>query len=191
MKQTPKKKVTDMAYIALMAVVIAICSWISIPGPVPFTMQTFGVFMSVGLLGGCRGTLAVLLYLFMGIIGIPVFSGFTAGIGHLLGATGGYIAGFLFSALLMWLFEHILGRKPWVLIVSMVAGLLVCYLFGTLWFVAVYTAQTGPMGFWAALMACVIPYIIPDLLKIALAFGLCESITKLLGKTHAAVGGDR
>lgn len=184
MKKTVKIKVTDLAYIALMAVVICICSWISIPGAVPFTMQTFGVFTAVGLLGGMRGTISVLLYLCMGVIGLPVFSGFTGGVGHLLGATGGYIAGFLFSALTMWLMEHFLGKKPWVLLLSMVAGLLVCYLFGTIWFVEVYTAKTGPMGFWAALMACVVPYILPDLIKIGLSFCLCQSLKKIR-KTRA------
>lgn len=180
MRKTTKNKIKDMAEIALMAVVICLCSWISIPGAVPFTMQTFGVFTAVGLLGGMRGTLSVLLYLFMGAVGLPVFSGFTGGLGHLLGATGGYIAGFLFSALTMWLMEHFLGRKPWVLLLSMVTGLIVCYLFGTIWFVEVYTAHTGPMGFGAALLTCVIPYIIPDLIKIGLSFGLCRSLKKVL-----------
>ena len=62
-KFTPK----EMAYIALLVVVIAVCSWISIPSVVPFTMQTFGVFCAVGLLGGFRGTVAVLIYILMGL----------------------------------------------------------------------------------------------------------------------------
>lgn len=84
-KFTPK----EMAYIALLVVVIAVCSWISIPSVVPFTMQTFGVFCAVGLLGGFRGTVAVLIYILMGLIGLPVFSNFNGGVGYLMGPTGG------------------------------------------------------------------------------------------------------
>ena len=116
----------DIALTALFVAVMAVCSWISIPATVPFTLQTFGVFLSVGLLGGKRGSLAVLVYLLLGAVGLPVFSGFTGGIGHLLGPTGGYIIGFIFSALLMWLAERLFGKSVAVLAVSMIAGLIVC-----------------------------------------------------------------
>lgn len=96
-----KTKTYDLAYIAIFAVLIAICSWISIPMTVPFTLQTFGVFMAVGVLGGKRGSLAVLVYILLGVIGVPVFAGFSGGLGILLNNTGGYIIGFLFSALVM------------------------------------------------------------------------------------------
>ena len=94
-----KTKTYDLAYIAIFAVLIAICSWISIPMTVPFTLQTFGVFMAVGVLGGKRGSLAVLVYILLGAIGVPVFAGFSGGLGILLNNTGGYIIGFLFSFL--------------------------------------------------------------------------------------------
>lgn len=159
----------DIALTALFVAVMAVCSWISIPATVPFTLQTFGVFLSVGLLGGKRGSLAVLVYLLLGAVGLPVFSGFTGGIGHLLGPTGGYIIGFIFSALLMWLAERLFGKSVAVLAVSMIAGLIVCYAFGTSWFMSVYTKNTGEIGLMTALGWCVIPYIIPDVAKIVLA----------------------
>ena len=159
----------DIAITALFVAVMAVCSWISIPATVPFTLQTFGVFLSVGLLGGKRGSLAVLVYLLLGAVGLPVFSGFTGGIGHLLGPTGGYIIGFIFSALLMWLAERLFGKSVTVLAVSMIAGLIVCYAFGTSWFMSVYTKNTGEIGLMTALGWCVIPYIIPDVAKIVLA----------------------
>ena len=136
-----KKKLStkDMAYIGLFACLMAICAWISIPGQIPFTLQTMGVFLAVGLLGGKQGTLAVLVYVLMGAVGLPVFSGFTGGIGRLLGATGGYIIGFLASALLMWALEKVLGEKKWGLALSMLLGLIACYAFGTAWFLVVYT----------------------------------------------------
>ena len=133
-----KTRTYDMAYIAIFAVLIAICSWISIPMTVPFTLQTFGVFMAVGVLGGKRGSLAVLVYILLGAIGVPVFAGFSGGFGILLNNTGGYIIGFLFSALAMWAIESLWGKKPVVQIISMVVGLLVCYAMGTIWFMVVY-----------------------------------------------------
>ena len=172
----PKFRTVDMAYIALFAVMIAVCSWISIPATVPFTLQTFGVFLAVGVLGGKRGTLAVLVYLLLGIVGLPVFAGFSGGIGCLLGTTGGYIVGFLFSALVMWAMERFLGKKPWVLALSMVLGLIVCYAFGTVWFMQVYAKTTGAIGIWTALGWCVFPYIVPDLVKIVLAMVLCKRL---------------
>lgn len=165
----PRMRTVDMAYIALFAVVMAVCAWISIPAAVPFTLQTFGVFLAVGVLGGKRGTLAVVLYLLLGAVGVPVFAGFNGGLGYMLGSTGGYIVGFVLSALVMWGLEAALGKKTWVLALSMVLGLLVCYAFGTGWFMVVYGRNTGPIGLATALGWCVIPYIVPDLVKIALA----------------------
>ena len=157
-----RSKTYDMVYIAVFAVLIAICSWISIPTTVPFTLQTFAVFLAVGVLGGKRGSLSVLIYILLGAVGIPVFAGFSGGFGILLGSTGGYIIGFLFSALLMWGMEALLGKKTWVLGLSMVLGLIVCYAIGTVWFMAVYTKNSGPVGLAAVLSWCVIPFIIPD-----------------------------
>lgn len=174
----PVSKTRDMVYIAMFAVLMAVCSWISIPTTVPFTLQTFAVFMAVGCLGGKRGTMSVLVFLLMGAVGLPVFSGFTGGIGKLLGTTGGYLVGFLFSALLMWAIEKFFGKKPVVLLLSMVLGLLVCYALGTIWFMAVYTSQTGAVGLVAVLGWCVFPFVIPDLVKIALAFVLSNKLRK-------------
>ena len=101
----------DLVYIALGAVLISICSWISIPTTVPFTMQTFAVFFVLSALGGKRGTVAIIVYILLGAVGIPVFSNFTSGIGILLGNTGGYIVGFVFMGLVYWLFVHYSEKK--------------------------------------------------------------------------------
>lgn len=177
-----KKKLTtlDMAYIGLFACVMAICAWISIPGQIPFTLQTMGVFLAVGLLGGKRGTLAVLVYVLLGAVGLPVFSGFTGGIGRLMGATGGYILGFLASALIMWAVEKLLPNKLWALVLGMVLGLVACYAFGTAWFLVVYTKAKGAISLMSVLGMCVIPYIIPDLLKIALALVLTKTLKRFV-----------
>lgn len=159
----------DIVYIAIFAALMAVCSWISVSTIVPFTLQTFGVFLAVCLLGGKHGTISVLVYILLGAVGLPVFAGFSGGIGSLLGNTGGYIIGFLFSALVMWAFEKLLGKKLWVYAVSMVLGLIVCYAFGTVWFMIVYARSNDAVGLITVLGWCVFPFIIPDLVKIALA----------------------
>ena len=164
-----KTRTYDMAYIAIFAVLIAICSWISIPMTVPFTLQTFGVFMAVGVLGGKRGSLAVLVYILLGAIGVPVFAGFSGGFGILLNNTGGYIIGFLFSALAMWAIESLWGKKPVVQIISMVVGLLVCYAMGTIWFMGYFQYGLGKdMPLWTALTMTVFPFVVFDLIKVTL-----------------------
>lgn len=165
---TKKLNTKDMAMISIFVVIIAICSWISIPSLVPFTLQTFAIFLSVAILGGKRGCLAVFIYLLMGAIGLPVFSNFSSGVSTLLGSTGGYIIGFIFSALVMWAMEIIFGRNQKVLLVSMFIGLFVLYVFGTVWFMLIYARDTGNIGLLMALSYCVFPYIIPDILKIML-----------------------
>lgn len=179
-KSGTKIKTLDMTYIAMFAVVIAICSWLSIPAEIPFTLQTFGVFLTVGVLGGKRGTLSVLIYLLLGMIGVPVLAGFVGGISFYVGNTGGYLVGFFFSALAMWAMERILGKKKWVLALSMVIGLAVCYAFGTIWFIIFYSQNTGAIGVWTALSWCVFPYIIPDIIKIALALLICKKLAKVI-----------
>ena len=172
----------DMAYIAVFTALLAVCSWIAIPMPwgVAYTLQTLGVFLAVGVLGGKRGTLAVVVYLLLGAMGVPVFSGFQGGTAALLGTTGGYIAGFLFSALVMWMLEKLLGRSLPALALSMVLGLAVCYAFGTAWYMAVYTRSNGAVALGTVLGWCVVPYIIPDLVKIGLAVGLSNRPQKHL-----------
>lgn len=174
------EKIRSMVYIALFAVLMAVCAWISVPAAVPFTMQTFAVFLAVGVLGGRRGTAAVAVYLLMGTVGMPVFSHFTGGLGVLFQTTGGYLLGFLFTSLIMWGTEAVLGRKPWAVIASMVLGLLACYAFGTVWFMLLYTRNTGAIGLGAALLWCVVPYIIPDLIKLALALMLKRRLRSAL-----------
>lgn len=178
--EVTKSKITtkELVFTALMAVIIAVCSWISIPTTVPFTLQTFGVFMAVGLLGGKKGTISVLVYILLGAVGVPVFAGFSSGIGVLFGTTGGYIVGFLLSGLVYWAMTAAFGEKLPIMIIAMVIGLLVCYAFGTAWFMIVYAKNTAPIGLLTALGWCVFPFIIPDCIKIALAIVLTKQLKK-------------
>ena len=189
-------KLTDMILIGLFAALIAVCAQIQIPAAVPFTLQTFAIFLAVGLLGGKRGTVSVVIYILLGMVGLPVFAGFKGGIAALLGTTGGYIIGFIFSALLMWALEKPVSslfgketgadskknifRKMAGPAISMILGLIVCYIFGTAWFVIVYTNTKEPLGIMTALGWCVFPFIIPDLIKIALALVLTLRLRKFV-----------
>ena len=166
--------------IALFSAVIAVCALISIPSPVPFTLQTFGVFLAVLMLGGRDGSLAVLLYILLGAVGLPVFSGFTGGMGALFGTGGGYILGFLAAACVLWLGEALLGKGAVARILASVSALLLLYTVGTLWFVAVYTKTHTVNGLLSVLLLCVIPYVIPDALKITLAFLVTKRLTRTI-----------
>ncbi len=143
---------------------------------VPFTLQTFGVFLVLSLLGWRRGTLAVLVYILLGAIGIPVFSGFSGGPGILLGNTGGYIVGFLAMGGVYGLTLRLLGKSLRSEILGLVLGLLVCYALGTVWFMVVYARSKGAVEVGTVLSWCVIPFIIPDLIKLSLALLLSRRI---------------
>ena len=170
----------DLTYIALFAVLMAVCAWITIPMTVPFTLQIFAVFAALATLGGRRGTYAVAVYLLLGAVGLPVGAGFQGGLGWLLGTTGGYIVGFLCIALIYWLMTAKLGESLPVSIAACVLGLVVCYVFGTIWFMVVYARSTGPVGIMTALSWCVFPYVIPDLLKLVLAVTLSHRVKGFL-----------
>lgn len=166
--------IRSMTYISVTTALIAICAWLTIPAAVPFTMQTFGVFFALLFLGGKRGTASIALYLILGGLGLPVFSGFSGGLGHLLGATGGYMLGFLLTGGIYIVTERIFKKSLKNSVLSLIAGLFICYAFGTLWF----SIYKGSMGFWAAFSVCVIPFIIPDFIKLALAVLLSKKIKK-------------
>lgn len=168
-KNFRKSAAREIAYIALCVSLITVCAWISVPiTAIPVTLQTFAVALIGALMGWKRGTIAVAVYILMGLIGIPVFSGFKSGVTALFGATGGYIFGFLFLAFLPGLVKSVkignkLGRAVMFYIASVI-GLAICYFFGTAWFVILnhYTVS-------AALAACVLPFLAPDFIKLTFA----------------------
>ena len=174
-----KLTVRDLALIGMMTALMAICAWITIPFTIPFTLQTFGVFVTLRLLGGRKGTIVIGVYILLGIAGLPVFSGFGAGIGVILGPTGGYIAGFLLTGLLYWVTKP-LRTARWKENAVLAAGLAVCYLFGTAWFCIVKGNAGSPMGFLQAAGICVLPYLVPDAVKLLLADQIAVRVKKVL-----------
>ena len=179
-KSKSKFRVIDLVYIGLSAALIAVCSWISIPLPtVPITLQTMGVVLIASLFGAKRGVIATVVYILLGAIGVPVFAGFSSGLGVIGGATGGYIIGFIFTALIVGITAD-KTNKLWALILSMVVGILVCYAFGTAWFAVVYAKTNEPASLATILGWCVIPFLLPDAVKIALAAVLTNRLKKFV-----------
>ncbi len=177
-----KVKASDVVLPAMGAVLIAVCSLITIPTTIPYTLQTFAVFCVLCLFGGKNGLLSIIVYIALGAAGLPIFSGFSSGISVLFGATGGYIAGFVFTGIIYLLFTKLLSDALWVKIIALIIGLFVLYAFGTAWFMTVYANRTGPIGLSAALMTCVVPFIIPDLIKLAAAVLVSVKIAPVLKK---------
>lgn len=167
--------VRDLARQGIFAAVMAVCAWISIPfGSTPFTLQTFALFLALFTLGGRGGTVACLVYLVLGAVGLPVFSGFRGGLGAILGPTGGFLWGLAAAGLIYWLCTRIWGEKAGLW--SAFLGMAVCYFLGTAWYVTAYAKDAG---WWAGFLACVVPYIIPDVLKILLARQLARRLVRI------------
>ena len=163
-----------MTTIALMAAVLCVLGPLVIPvGPVPISLVPLAIFLSVYILGTKRGTISVLLYLFIGAVGVPVFSGFSGGFGKIAGPTGGYMLGYIFMALIAGWFIHRFYDKIAVQFLGMLLGLLVLYAFGTAWL-----SISAGMSFQAALAAGVLPFVAFDIIKIIISIVLGRTIRK-------------
>ena len=175
-------KTRDLVVCSLFASMTAVLSQISIPLPngIPLTLQLFAVFLCGVILGAKKGFISTLVYVVLGAIGLPVFAGFKSGVAVLLGTTGGYLIGFLCTALIYWLFTSLLGNKFIVRLIALLLGLVVCYAFGTAWYMVVYMKSTGTIGLATVLGWCVTPFVIPDLVKLAVAFIISDRVKKVI-----------
>ena len=161
--------VYKLSIIAMCVAVITLCSWLAIPFPISFTMQTFAIFLIAGCFSPQISLSAVVIYLFLGIIGIPVFSGFNAGFSAILGASGGCLIAFPFCALIISLFRTHYFEKKALYILLMLFSLGICYIFSCLWYLFVFT-HFANANILTAISICVLPFIIPDLFKIFLTY---------------------
>ncbi|HKK95099.1 MAG TPA: biotin transporter BioY, partial [Anaerovoracaceae bacterium] len=162
-----------ISLIGLFVAITAICSWITIPlpfTPVPINMATFAVIMSGLVLGARLGAISQIIYIFIGIVGMPVFSGFSSGFGVLVGPTGGYLMGYIFIALL----SGILSKNhDYKIFIGIVLGNVMCYILGSLWFMYITESNLT-----TTLTLCVFPFILGDILKILLAYLVFKRIPK-------------
>ena len=175
---TEKRKITtqQMALVAIMTALTCILAPFSLPiGPVPISLTNLVIYFSLYLLGWKLGTLSYVIYLLIGLVGVPVFSGFTAGPAKLFGPTGGYLIGFIPMASIAGIVIDKFSQR-WLQILGMIVGTAICYAFGTAWFCiqAGYTVS-------AALAVCVIPFIPADLIKMVIAMIIGPEIRKRLG----------
>lgn len=163
---------------ALCTAWLAVCSWIALPGTVPVTMQSFALFLMLMLFPGRIPVLSVAVYLLLGMVGLPVFAGMQGGIGVILGPRGGFLLGFLLMTLLdrgialLWQKRTTAGQ-----LACIAAELLLCYAVGTLW----YMKMTHTQSILAALSVCVLPFLLPDAIKLVLSFVVQHPIQKRLG----------
>ena len=160
-RSTSSKALFSAKNISLFSALIAICSWVSIPTIIPFTLQTFAVSLCIGLLGTRRALLSIGIYLLLGAAGVPVFSGFSGGMGVLFGTTGGYLVGFLLMALVSGAIISRFGRSFISLFLAFFFGLALCYAFGTAWYLLLYLRNTGPIGSARRLCAASSPSFCP------------------------------
>lgn len=172
---TRKSNALDLCYIAIGAVVITICAWIMIPTVIPVTLQTFGIFTVLKLLGGRRGFFSIVLYILLGAVGLPVFAGFSGGPAALFNVTGGYIVGFLLMGLIYWILTASFCTVKWMDVIALIIGLIACYIFGSLW----YAKVSGSINlFGKSLLISVLPFVLPDVIKLVLSQVVSKMILK-------------
>lgn len=169
--------VQKMAIIALMTAVLCILAPISIPvfiSPVPISLGVLAVYLTAYVLSPLDATISVIIFILLGTFGLPVFSEYSGGLSKLVGPTGGYIIGFLFTVYISSLFIHM--KKGIIFdVIGMITGLALCYILGTIWF----SYQQGK-GFIASLLLCVVPFLIGDAIKIIVAVILGTQLNKRL-----------
>lgn len=173
-----KTNTYKMILCALFAALTAVFSQIVLPiGPVPINLATFAVFCAAALLGSKIGTLSLIIWAALGVVGVPVFSMFRSGLGTLLGPTGGYIIGFIPATFITGLLIEKFNRsnKIQLYIVSMLVGSLICYIMGTAWFM-----YSLGRALWDSLMICVIPFLPGDIIKIIAAAMISKRIRPML-----------
>ena len=170
-------KAKNMALCGMCAAVLVLCAWIAFPiGDLSLTLQTFGIFLCLGVLGGKLGSVVILVYLLLGAMGVPVFSGFRGGLGALLGASGGYLTGFLACGLVYWLITSLFPNGQ---VIGMLAGLLACYCIGSLWYYQFYLGAGGS-GTLGIILLQNLLFLPADLFKLFLARYVAKRILQKL-----------
>lgn len=166
----------NMTSCALMAALMCVLCPVSIPiGPVPISLSVLVILVTVVVLGTWRALVSYTVYLLLGAVGMPVFTGFQGGLGKMAGPTGGYLLGFWLMILIGGIIMERSKRNLWLTMLGMAVGVAVDYVFGTAWFVL----QTGST-LTHALEVCVYPFIPLDLLKIVAATVFGKLVWKTL-----------
>lgn len=173
----------DLTLMIFSVFILAALANIRIPlWPVPITFQTLGIFLIAFFFGSRKGTLTVLLYLIAGLIGFGVFAGYKSGIAALMGPTGGYLIGFIFTVFFIgYLIEKGYGKSRKSILICMVLGSLIIYTFGLIGLFVLF----GNIGIINLLMIGVIPFLVGDILKIIIAVSLFPYIWDKSNKVYS------
>ncbi len=163
----------DLALIAISTVALVVSAYVTVPFVLPFTLQTLAIFLSLFLLGGKRGIFVVLVYLLLGLVGLPVFSGFGSGVGAIMGPTGGYLIGFLVVAIIYLIAELVSKNNRKTAIFSAVIGLVTMHAIGTLW-LWLFGFSSIPVA--SLIVTYVLPYFAMDIVKLISAYFLARTI---------------
>lgn len=175
-----KFTVYQLTFMALMAAIMCILGPMSLPiGPVPITLTNLVIYFTVFVLGMKTGVGSYILYLLLGMVGLPVFSGYMGGLGKLVGPTGGYLIGFIFMIVISGIILEKANRRLIPTIIGWIIGTAVAYIFGTIWFVCIMHCS-----FICALTVCVFPFIPGDLIKIVIGSLLGVQVRKGLLKAN-------
>ncbi len=167
-----------MALISMSTSMLVISAWITIPFVISFTLQTFAVFLICLLLDLRKSFAAISLYISLGICGLPVFAGFGAGLGVLLGPTGGYVMSFLLVPIVIYVFLHNKNNSFSRRICALLTSLALCYILGTIWYYLNF-AQYSDISLLNTFALCTLPFLVPDLLKIFLALIVFARIERI------------
>ena len=159
-------KIKNVIIIGINVCILTVCSWIKIPFVIPITLQTLGVYLICGIYDFKISFTSLIIYIILGLLGLPVFSSFQGGVGIILGPTGGYILSFIFVPLILEFFRKFLNSNEFILLgLSLLLSQIVIYLIGTLWFVFVYLESNNEYTFMSALITTVLPFLIFDIIK--------------------------
>ena len=171
-----RKEVRAMVRVALSVAFLCASAMIAIPFlAVPFTLQSLAVSVILLLLGWRSGGAAILVYLALGAIGLPVFSGFTGGVGILFGQTAGFLFGFLLAVPVFALIRAVSRESRLFSVLALAGVLLTDYLVGALWYYFLFASGTS---FFASLAVTVLPFLLPDAVKLALALLIAERMKR-------------
>ena len=157
-----RTKTYNIILCGLMAAILCVLAPMAIPTTIPITLGTFVIFIMTYILDYKYSFVSCMIYILLGIVGLPVFSGYQGGIGKIIGPTGGYVVGYLFIALICGYVNNRFWNSRLIQVAGMLAGLAICYALGTLWF-----AYQQNISIYESIVICVFPFIIGDVLKIA------------------------
>lgn len=180
MESKSRLSVKRITKIALCTAVLCILGPLSLPIPiseVPVALSILGIYLTIIILGMKDGTISIAIYLLLGLVGLPVFAGFTGGLAKLAGPTGGYLIAYIPMALIAGFFVSKFQRKIPAVVIGLALGTIVCYLFGTVWLMIALN-----LSFKAALMAGVIPFVPFDAAKMVISILIGLPVYKAVSK---------